>query len=412
MKKRILSLLTTLAVFITTFCCFTVNVGAASAKVSIFGNKISVNAEKICFYTRDTDEELNISDTINQEMFASDYKKFYYVDEGAVIDCAEIAQKLPKLKRLCIIMSDVTNLKSLAKLKNLTTIELHMNTGTENISFLRNMTRLKSFSYTDMQCTDISPVKSLNRLKYLDLSVSKTIEINGIVNKLTRLKTLKLSCSMENLDFLKNLTSLTTLTVDSNKLANISALEKLTRLEELCLAGEYISSVSVLKKIKSLKSLSLFCIEASDLKETVSGLTNLDELFMMECNLGDCKFLKKLVNLKALGAPFCEIDDLSGLEKLTKLEELGLSYNEISDVTPLKKLKKLKNLLLARNAISDISPLKKLKKLERIVLWNNNISDFKPILSMTALRELLCDDTDAAFEAELEKVNPDCVIEH
>ncbi|MGN0619008.1 MAG: leucine-rich repeat domain-containing protein [Ruminiclostridium sp.] len=435
MKKWLVSFFITLAAVLL-LPSFSVNAEAASKKVEIFGNRISANAEKICFMGGEEGA------TITQiyESYVPDYKRYYYVDEDVVVDCAEIAEKLPNLKRLAIVISDVKNLESLSELKNLTMLELYVNNGTEDISFVKKLPNLKMFRYIDKDCTDISPVKYLTKLTNLNLSVSPWVKNTSVLKNLTKLETLEIDYGFENLDNLYKLTKLKTLKVNSssltdvskltnfknlrcleiqgytaNKIKGIANISKLTKLKELVLHSVNCSAddFAAIKKLKNLKTLYVCYVRIMDVEDIIAEMTGLETLVLMDPYYfhGDCRFTKKLTNLKELILFDC-IDSLYGMGNLKKLECLDVSYGYAKlDLNHIKGLKNLKYLNISFNSISDISMLGSLTKLETLHSWDTDITDYSVILKLKKLKRLLANSRiEGELLDEFMKTNPDCVI--
>lgn len=435
MKKWLVSFFLTLAAVLL-LPSFSVNAEAASKKVEIFGNKISSSAEKICFMGGKEGE------TITQifESYVPDYSHYYYVDDDVVVDCAEIAEKLPNLKRLAIVISDVKNLESLSKLKNLTKLELFVNTGTKDISFVKKLPNLKMFRYTDKKCTDISPVKNLKKLTNLKLSVSTDIRDTNVLKNLTKLETLEIDYGFKNLDSLSKLTKLKTLKVNSSSLRDVSKLanlknltcleiqgytgytmegigniSKLTKLEELVLHSVRCNSddFAEIKKLKNLKTLYACYLRIRNIDDIIGEMTGLETLVLMDPYYfwGDCKFTKKLANLKELVLFDC-IYSLNGIGNLKKLEHLDVSYNNAKlNLNHIKGLKNLKYLNICNNSVSDISMLGSLSKLETLHSWDTNITDYSVILKLKKLTRLLANsEIEGKLLEKFMKTNPDCVI--
>ena len=107
----------------------------------------------------------------------------------------------------------------------------------------------------------------------------------------------------------------------------------------------------------------------------LSGLTQLEELYLHENQIADLAPLKRLTKLTELYLHKNKILDLVPLAKLTELRELGLAYNEISEVSSLAGLDNLELLYLGHNSITDLTPLKNLTGLKELWVLNNPIAD-------------------------------------
>ena len=106
------------------------------------------------------------------------------------------------------------------------------------------------------------------------------------------------------------------------------------------------------------------------------------------------------------------ISDVSPLTGLTNLEELYLGDNSITDVSPLAGLTKLKGLGLSENQISDLSPLAELTDLRILFLQKNQISDLSPLKGLKNLGMLHLEGNPIPEDQQemLKKTLPSCII--
>lgn len=143
------------------------------------------------------------------------------------------------------------------------------------------------------------------------------------VSKLTELDTLQFRHLIVDITGIENLTNLTHLWLDDNKLSNVDALKGLTNLTYLNLGSNQISNI-----------------------DGLSGLTNLTELYLGYNKISNIDALKGLTNLKKLGLNNNQINNIDTLSGLTNLEYLDLHDNQISD-TDINTLKsKLPNCVI------------------------------------------------------------------
>ncbi len=437
MKKWLISffLILTAVVLIPAFW---VDAHAASGKVAIFGNNIPVNTEKICFIESD-DPEFDFS-------FFTDgsYKKYYTVPSGTVIDCKQIAAKFPKLKRLTVIYSEVSNASSLSKLEKFSKLELYHCDGTENLSFLKKLPKLTLFHYTNWDCESFKYLKYLTNLTDLQISGGNEV-LNTLspIKNLKKLKKLGIRATCKNLDEIAGLTSLTHLKLSlptgedisavanfknlvefefetCNKKMDISPIGGLKKLKRVYLQND-VKSLEPLKKLKNIEKLGLYnfsltySISAYEIKEIVSGMKGLKELTLLNCGIKDCKFLSGLKKLEVLYLDMNKIRNLTGLEGLKELRSLSLNYYDLGtntlDLSAIKNLTKLESLGLSGNTVKSISPLSKLVNLEWLGLSETGTTDLAPLLKLKNLKRLViynCADPDG-LEAFTKKY-PDCEI--
>lgn len=144
----------------------------------------------------------------------------------------------------------------------------------------------------------------------------------------------------------------------------------------------------------------------------ISGLTQLDELFLKGDGIDDISALKNLTNLTSLWLNENQIQDISAVQGMKKLSQLSLCGNKLTDVQAAMDLPKLRSLDLSRNAIetlpedmsglknlisldlsdnpgiTDVSSVASVKTLQRLSLVGDNaIKDIRPLANLTSLHE-------------------------
>lgn len=201
--------------------------------------------------------------------------------------------------------------------------------------------------------------------------------------------------SLENLDFVAEMTNLKRLFIDQflrkNKISDISELAKLTNLEQLDLQWNNISDLTPLAGLTNLKVLNLWRNDISDIT-LLAGLTNLEELDLSQNrHISDITPLAGLTNLTRLDLGYVAISDITPLAGLTNLEWLELGSCNISDITPIAGLTNLQLLELGGNDISDITPIAKFTNLKWLYLGGNDISDITPLAELTSIKWLVLD---------------------
>lgn len=410
---------------------------AASEKVKIYGNSISVHAKQVCFVVGDKDDTI-----INYmaEYHAPEFKNYYYIPKGTTVDFKVIAEKLPELQNLAVIYGEVKNLSALADLKDLLWLGLYNNDGTEKLSFLKNLSQLRKFRYSNMDCESIKPVSYLKNVTelYLDVPARAAMDISPLkgLTKVKKLKigyggfedlsalsgmknlqSLEVDCSslsdISALEGLKKLTSLTINRTDSIKGADIARLSGLTELELNNMEMKDFENITKLENLKSLSITGLTGISVVRFNDALAHMTQLEELVLVDMSIHNLNCLKGLKNLKELAVLLSDIEDISGIKNLTNLESLYLTYNDITDISAVKKLTNLTTLNLNENDIEDISPVKNLTKLTYLGLSNSYyFDDPSPILKLTQLEELYAPGTviDEEFAKKYRKINPNCEI--
>ena len=121
---------------------------------------------------------------------------------------------------------------------------------------------------------------------------------------------------------------------------------------------------------------------AHNLRRLYLGAEHIEGKGVNSNTVSDWEPLSGLTNLNTLWLHNNNISDISALSGLTNLHTLWLHNNNISDISALSTLKNLTSLWLDNNNISDISTLSALKNLTWLSLYNNNISDISPLLAL------------------------------
>lgn len=252
-----------------------------------------------------------------------------------------------------ILQSDLDSIESLV-----------IERGAVDISALARLRNLKYlFIYRSPQIKDYSPLWGLSRLETLEVSRCGLTDLSSFA-KLTNLRVLMLSGNyISDITPLKGLTGLVWLDLSSNGLSeeheplkDISPLAGLTGLTDLFLGSNQIEDISALSGMTQMQHLEIYWTDISD----VTPLAG----------------MKKLESLDINGT---KVTDISALSGLNKLQQLNVSHTDINDISALSELKELKSLNLEWTDVTDISVLAGLDKLEYVDLMDTSVEDFSPV---------------------------------
>ena len=227
---------------------------------------------------------------------------------------------------------------------------------------------MEGLYFSGNNVSDVSPLKDLANLKYLDLSDNSISDISPLKH-LVKLEYLDLGDNATSDDLPQGQDLL------GNTISDVSPLTDLVKLEYLDLSDSNISDISPLTDLVNLRELDLRGNTISD----VSPLKNLVKLEWLNLSrntewTGDLEFFSTRNT----------ISDISPLTNLVKLEYLDLSDSNISDISPLKHLVNLRELNLKANNISDVSPLTDLVKLSTLDLRNNRVHNASTLSHLNA----------------------------
>jgi hypothetical protein len=160
--------------------------------------------------------------------------------------------------------------------------------------------------------------------------------------------------------------------------------------------GYYTKNLSNLFFRKSLKFLRLWKYDSphGDLSE-LGGLSNLEELHIIQSKFSSCKGLEKLRKLKILGLAYnkdIEVFNDSNADQYDQLEVLEFEVCKKIDLETLKGLNSLKTLKITNNGkVTDLEPvLKKMPLLETLEIIDTELTNPNNVylLKQPSLREV------------------------
>jgi Leucine-rich repeat (LRR) protein len=337
--------------------------GIDLAEINVHRNIKSVEAEK-----RHIKEVIAKSLNINpNELTEDDYKK---------------------VLNLNFELYPISDIKSLAKLTNLQTLDL-LSTNASDIKPLANLTNLQTLFLSGPKVTDIAPIANLKNLTKLSLY-----------------------CSISDIKPLENLTNVQTLSLSGSNVTDIKTLENLTNLQTLSLSGSKIINIAPIANLKNLTKLSLYC-RNSDIKP-LENMENLQELHIpFNKHLNNIEPLANLTNLITLDLGSTNVSNIKALENLVNLQKLNLAGTKVSDINSLGNLRNLTHLFLTSTQVSNIEPLINLTYLQELSLSGSNVSDISVLANLPKLQKLNFSNTKVSDEqvAELKKALPNLKID-
>ena len=236
-------------------------------------------------------------------------------------------------------------------------------------------------------------------------------ELDGITKSCSKINSLMIigvedRFELENLEFLKNAKNLEELTLFCQPAKDYSAISEIPHLRGLFFRGCNIEELDMLDGLTELESLWIKECDVSEAGQIVN-LKSLKYLDLENTPLaGNAEQLEIIFencpNIEILNLSVKEgkLSDLNFLRNAENLKELVLVNQSLTDYSAIAECSKLKYLTLGRCNISDLSMLSGLEKLETLVLTGTNISEAKDILSIKNLKELYIADTPLAENEE------------
>ena len=353
-------------------------------------------------------------------------------------------RNLPSLKSLSlnIIGNDavVLDLSPLSSLSNCTDLSITgpNNEPLDNVSVLSGMPQLENLKLKDItSLKDLSFVKNMPKLKSLSLDTLPILSLDGLANHLS-LNSLYLDChDVENVNALPTLTSLQKLYInyhtfdlpdlhgltaleeanllvwDLDKIAHMPSLKKLT-------VRNYMSdySADILRGMNSLTDLSfvgsgITGLVDTDLGNVLRELPALERLTMLGTPMDRYKdYTKSLSNIGVREMYFYPEDDsnvadgpvlslsLSRMEDDNSTEILALEKAEIHNVDDdsknfdqnakayLSHFKAVKKLIIPGNKLQSLDCLEGLNTIEELDISDNYISDISMLRTLPNLKKV------------------------
>ena len=271
---------------------------------------------------------------------------------------------------------------------------IYNNINPESSKVLSKIKNVRKLQFNgDIELKPIFEAIDCNLLNEIIIYGNKSnncICLSGLMN----LKVLKIITDKINLDFLKNLPSLESLSIYFNPLLQYDYHKKY-----------YDKDNYIINFIKDLKKLIFLDISRTVFNslEQLSSLTFLEELDLSECTIiKGYNFLSNFINLKKLNLFLCNISDISCFKELKELIELNISScQRITDFSHMKYLKSLQTLRMndlwykLKDDFIDIVFLEKLNKLRFLNISTNILKNSITISYLKELRILIMDNIQA-----------------
>ena len=373
------------------------------------------------------------------------------ITNQAIADMSRIME-LANLKKLGLSLNNISKIKDLENMSNLEELNLGNNKITK-IEGLESLKNLKSLNLINNQIIDITPLSANTKLMTLNLKTNPQIDgnrsnytgeklealnkigeildrggtINLDVDKLglfTNYKVLDLSGQkLETLEPLEDLTQLTTLNLNDNKLTledekSQGILGSMKNLTNLTLSNNQITNIKAINNLSNLKILYLSGNNNNvNLVEIEDIISNLDLLTVSTESLKtivNCDINKITKLMLPSNSSLTEIPDLSKFKKLTTLSLSSSSnikdLNTISTITSLKILNLNQTNLHGR--MIDFSKLANLTNLslKGNILWSEDLENLKALKNNTNLTIDLSNNSIIDATALLE-LNPNTKID-
>lgn len=250
---------------------------------------------------------------------------------GVSADATLKTDKLWKITSLKL-GDGVKSYDDLAYLTGLETLSIQNGTG-DSLESLRNLSYLTSLSLTDclVSMDDLQVIGTLPSLTKLTL--------NG--------------CSLSNIENLGTASKLTTLNLSNNAIRDLSPLSFMTDLTDLDLSHNALDSLNALSSLSSLKVLDVSYNSLASIAP-LSSCASLTKLYVGNNLLENLSGLEGIQSLATLSAPSNSLTDISALQALNSITHLDISSNKLTDISCLASLNKLQKLNFSRNQVKKL----------------------------------------------------------
>ncbi|NFQ73566.1 DUF5050 domain-containing protein [Clostridium botulinum] len=309
-----------------------------------------------------SDKNKNLKETVKMNFYIDGYIEFEDKNLEEEVRKAANPKDRPKgpltymdvsgIKELNVHNKNIKSLKGIEYLKNLTKLDISDN-NIKDISRLKGLDSLELLNLYNNNIEDISPISNMEKLKDINLSKNK-------VKDISYLKDLKLhhldlrDNKIENIEVLKDKTSLQHLYLANNSIKDFLPISNLKNLQILYLSHNNSSNYDYAKGYyNNLKDKDFKLNIPIEFKDKV-----FEELVRKEINKpSGYVYPSDLENIKELDFHNAHIEKLNGIENMTALEKLNLSGTDIKDISLLKYLTNLREVNISNTSISDITAL-------------------------------------------------------
>lgn len=221
---------------------------------------------------------------------------------------------IESLERLWLDKTEVQSFAFLSSLSNLKTLSIndsfygtdHRIDGTP----LKNLKKLENLSIDRVMFKDFSFLSSMQNLKSLEAIIS-AVTVQDVKSNIA-LEHLEIQA--DDLPNLKSLTKLKYLDISSSDVSNLEPLKGLTELKELYASNNKIVSLDPVAKLPKLEKLMVDQNLIEELPEWI--LPNLEELSLTNNRVRNIQQLASLPSLKVLWISGNPIQDLSLLKTI------------------------------------------------------------------------------------------------
>lgn len=246
--------------------------------------------------------------------------------------------------------------------------------------------------------TDLSGLRSLRALEYLDIRSLKITETNPldltVLERSTSLTELHVhNTAITNTEILQLLTGLQKISFNSTGNVSLDFLAFLPEITDISLDGlTHVSDFSPLAQLSKLRNLSI----QSNSQATNENLIVLNESKSLQSinisnNTGitSLSFLSAIQSLRDITAQNCQyLTNTDGLKNLPNLRNLAFDNSPIQSIAFAQGKTRLRDLSISNTQVTDIRPLQNCGGLARLNISNTHITDISGLSECNSLRRI------------------------
>jgi Leucine-rich repeat (LRR) protein len=293
-----------------------------------------------------------------------------------------------RVTNLFLYHNQLTNLSALGGLTNLTFLDLRNNPAVTTFAPLSALTNLSTLHVGGNALGDVAFVQGLSRLSFLGANNNSITNLSPLLGR-TNLTGLDVGYNPgTDVQTLSSLTNLRSLYLSGVTLTNVGFLVNLPGLTNLSLHGNFLADITPISSLMSLNSLDLSANPGLPAFSPLSGITNLQALWLNDNQLSAVSFLQPLGGLSLLDLHGNTLFDLSPLASLGKLTRVNLENNRVTNTTSLAGLTNLVALSLGGNSISNLVLPPSSPALASLSLFGNRLTSIPSLAGFTSLSSL------------------------
>lgn len=280
-------------------------------------------------------QEFSMKNTIVMDISALEgkmtLKKVLLQDNSEVTDYSALSS-LGGLEELTLELGSRAQMPDASNWSKLHTLSIR---GASDITFMKNLTALKTLYLKGADCSTFGVFASLQNLEYLQLG-----NVYGDLN---------------NLNMLTHLSNLKVLDISGMTVyGNVESIFSIASLEEInmndCSFGLNFDAISENKNLKKLHMNRLRLWENISVQyDGAFTYVDYDEVELID----KIDVMKKFGNLEELYLQGNKLTNISFVESLPKLKKLDITNNYVTDLRPLQQLPQFEIVWCGQNAISQ-----------------------------------------------------------